>query len=303
MSTILVTGASGFVGSHLVPRCSTPATESSRSSATRTAAATGRGAGSPPAQRDAVETRIGDVTRPATLAGGPRRRRRGPPPRRHPARLRRRRDPPAGQHRGDAERAPGRARGRASAGSSTSGAMGVVDDPDLHYASSKAKAIALVRDERARLDGPRRRRSCSGRATGSSTSSRAWSGCRRASSRSPAPARRGSSRWRSTTSRGRRSTSRRRRRRSGASTCSAGRATGRTARSSRRSCAGWGSGGLLVPMPVPLIRLVAGSAELVRLPFPVATDQLRQLKLDNVGPLGRVRVGVRVRARGRWRAA
>ena len=53
---------------------------------------------------------------------------------------------------------------------------------------------------------------------------------------------------------------------------------------------------LLVPVPVPLIRLVAGSAELVRLPFPVATDQLRQLKLDNVGPLDGVRVGVRVRA-------
>ena len=45
---------------------------------------------------------------------------------------------------------------------------------------------------------------------------------------------------------------------------------------------------VLVPMPVPLIRLVAGSAELVRLPFPVATDQLRQLKLDNIGPLDAV---------------
>ncbi|HEY6012525.1 MAG TPA: complex I NDUFA9 subunit family protein [Candidatus Limnocylindrales bacterium] len=41
----------------------------------------------------------------------------------------------------------------------------------------------------------------------------------------------------------------------------------------------------IVPMPIPLIRLVAGSAELVHLPFPVATDQLRQLRLDNVGPL------------------
>jgi uncharacterized protein YbjT (DUF2867 family) len=45
---------------------------------------------------------------------------------------------------------------------------------------------------------------------------------------------------------------------------------------------------LLVPMPVSLIRLVARAAELVRLPFPVATDQLRQLRLDNVGPLGLV---------------
>ena len=41
----------------------------------------------------------------------------------------------------------------------------------------------------------------------------------------------------------------------------------------------------IVPMPVALIRLVAASAELVHLPFPVATDQLRQLRLDNIGPL------------------
>jgi NADH dehydrogenase len=46
---------------------------------------------------------------------------------------------------------------------------------------------------------------------------------------------------------------------------------------------------LLVPMPVALIRLVAGTAEAVRLPFPVATDQLRQLRLDNTGPLDGVR--------------
>jgi uncharacterized protein YbjT (DUF2867 family) len=42
----------------------------------------------------------------------------------------------------------------------------------------------------------------------------------------------------------------------------------------------------IVPMPVPLIRLVAGTAERFRLPFPVATDQLRQLRLDNIGPIG-----------------
>ena len=38
-------------------------------------------------------------------------------------------------------------------------------------------------------------------------------------------------------------------------------------------------------MPIPLIRLVAGAAERVHLAFPVATDQLRQLRLDNIGPL------------------
>jgi nucleoside-diphosphate-sugar epimerase len=38
----------------------------------------------------------------------------------------------------------------------------------------------------------------------------------------------------------------------------------------------------ILPMPVPLIALVAGTSELLHLPFPVATDQLRQLRLDNV---------------------
>jgi uncharacterized protein YbjT (DUF2867 family) len=53
---------------------------------------------------------------------------------------------------------------------------------------------------------------------------------------------------------------------------------------------GMGKRRALVPMPVPLIRLVAASAEAGRLKFfPVATDQLRQLKLDNIGPLHAVR--------------
>ena len=48
---------------------------------------------------------------------------------------------------------------------------------------------------------------------------------------------------------------------------------------------------LVVPMPVPLISLVARLSELVHLPFPVASDQLRQLKLDNIGPLDGVEQG------------
>ena len=40
---------------------------------------------------------------------------------------------------------------------------------------------------------------------------------------------------------------------------------------------------IVIPMPVPLISLVAGASEAIRLPFPVATDQLRQLALDNIG--------------------
>src|SRR3954470_24251075 len=45
---------------------------------------------------------------------------------------------------------------------------------------------------------------------------------------------------------------------------------------------------LVLPMPVPLVSLVARSAELVRLPFPVASDQLHQLRLDNVTALDAV---------------
>jgi NADH dehydrogenase len=54
---------------------------------------------------------------------------------------------------------------------------------------------------------------------------------------------------------------------------------------------GMGKKRLLVPMPVALIRLVAGTAERIKLPFPVATDQLRQLRLDNIGPLDSVKSG------------
>jgi NADH dehydrogenase len=46
---------------------------------------------------------------------------------------------------------------------------------------------------------------------------------------------------------------------------------------------------LVIPMPVPLISLVAGAAELVGVPFPVATDQLRQLRLDNVATVDSVK--------------
>jgi NADH dehydrogenase len=45
----------------------------------------------------------------------------------------------------------------------------------------------------------------------------------------------------------------------------------------------------IVPMPLPLIRIVAGACEAIGILFPVATDQLRQLKLDNIGPLDGVK--------------
>ena len=82
---------------------------------------------------------------------------------------------------------------------------------------------------------------------------------------------------------------------------SAGRATGRIGRSPAEVLSALGKRRLIVPMPVPLIRLVAGTSELVRLPFPVATDQLRQLRLDNIGPLDLIPRGS-ASSRGRWRA-
>ncbi len=54
---------------------------------------------------------------------------------------------------------------------------------------------------------------------------------------------------------------------------------------------GMGKKRLLVPMPVAVIRLVARVSEAVRLPLPVATDQLRQLRLDNIGPVDSVKTG------------
>ena len=46
-----------------------------------------------------------------------------------------------------------------------------------------------------------------------------------------------------------------------------------------------GSRRLILPLPVPLIKLVARSAEALHLPFPVASDQLRQLAFDNAAGL------------------
>jgi uncharacterized protein YbjT (DUF2867 family) len=52
---------------------------------------------------------------------------------------------------------------------------------------------------------------------------------------------------------------------------------------------GMGARRLIVPVPVPLIALVAGVYERFGAWFPTSTDQLRQLRLDNTGPLNGVR--------------
>jgi uncharacterized protein YbjT (DUF2867 family) len=46
--------------------------------------------------------------------------------------------------------------------------------------------------------------------------------------------------------------------------------------------AGMGTRRAIMPMPVTIISLVARTCEALHIPFPVASDQLRQLELDNV---------------------
>lgn len=57
---------------------------------------------------------------------------------------------------------------------------------------------------------------------------------------------------------------------------------------------------VIVPVPLRLIKLVARTSEVVHLPFPVASDQLRQLALDNITAIDAVErfFGFRPRALG-----
>ena len=302
MSTVLVTGANGFVGSHMVPAL--------LDAGHRVIALVRDDDGAA-----LVLRRLG----PARQSLG-----RDPPRRRHEARhaargrspaptpsctsspiaarLGRRRDAAPRQHRGHAQhprggdgrrrppvRPPRRARRRRRAG------------PPLRELQGQGDG-ARAR-ERPRAGRSWRRRCCSVRATGSSTSSRASSGCRPASSRSRARATRASSRWRSRPGAGRGPGARRRRddrprvpaRRAALLDLPRDRGGG-PARHGRQAA-------LLVPMPVaadPPRR--ARGRRRSALPFPVATDQLRQLRLDNIGPLDAVRSRLRLRSPARWRA-
>lgn len=282
MSTILVTGANGFVGSHLVPALL--AGGHRVVALVRTPTKGGLVVGRVRAEdRDNVEVRIGDVTRPDTLAPAMA----GVDAVVHLAAIPR--DFNGGANLRLVNTEGTRAILSAMSGAGVRrlvhmGAMGVEDDPTLHYASSKAKAEALVRE-----------------------SGLAWTivkpslqfgegdgffnivaGLVRLSpGLVPVP---GDGRARfqpihvddtaavvlralaDPTSVG------------GSFELGGPRywtyreITGEVLRA-------LGKRRLILPMPIPLIRLVAGAAERVHLAFPVATDQLRQLRLDNIGPL------------------
>jgi uncharacterized protein YbjT (DUF2867 family) len=282
MSTILVTGANGFVGSHLVP---TLLAGGHRVVAlVRTPAAGETVVGRLTAeQRPGVEVRIGDVTRPDTLAPALV----GIDAVAHLVALPRDLNHGADLRLVNTEGT--RALVVAMQGSAVRrlvhlGAMGVVDDPNLHYASSKAKAEALVRD--SGLDWTILKPSLQfGEGDGFFN---IIAGLVRLSPGIvPVPGD-GSARFQpihvddvATVAL-----------RALADPTTVGQAfelggprywTYREI--TREVMSALGKKRVILPMPLPIIRLVAGTAELVHIPFPVATDQLRQLRLDNIGPL------------------
>jgi len=282
MSAILVTGASGFVGSHLVPALIGAGHRVAALVRTPTAGETVLGR-LPEAQRTNVSLRIGDVTRPETL--GPAMA--GVDAVVHLVAIPR-------DFRGGADLRLVNTEGTRAVVAAMRqtgvrrlvhmGAMGVEDDPKLHYASSKARAEALVRD--SGLDWTILKPSLQfGEGDGFFN---IIAGLVRISPGIvPVPGN-GSARFQPI------------------HTGDVARVTVRVLIDSTTVGQVFELGGpriwtyreitrevllaldkrrVILPMPVVLIRLVAGTAELVHIPFPVATDQLRQLRLDNVGPL------------------
>lgn len=286
MSTILVTGASGFVGSHVVPALADAghhvlALVRDDDGAAQVTRRLG------PAQRSAVEIRRGDITRPESLPAALV----GADAVVHLAAIPRDWDGGASLRLVNTEGTRNVLKAATDAGVRRFvhlGALGVLDDPSLHYASSKEKAMALVRESGldwtilrpSLLFGPR------------DGFFNILAGLVRMSPGIVPITGSGRARFQPL-------------------------AIGDLARvvvialGDDRTVGreydlggprvwtyreiveevlrGMGKRRLLVPMPVAVIRLVAGAAERVRLPFPVATDQLRQLRFDNMGPLDSVR--------------
>lgn len=288
MSTVLVTGANGFVGSHLVPALIDAGHQVLalvRGDAGAAVVEQRLNAG----QRGRMETRRGDVTQPGSLPAALA----GADTVLHLAAVARDRDGGATLRLVNTEGTRNILAAASAAGVRRFvhlGALGVVDDPTLHYASSKARAMTLVRESGldwtilspSLLFGPR------------DGFFNILAGLVRMSPGIVPITGRGEARFQPLAI--------------GDLAKAVVTVLGDDATVGREYLLGgprhWtyreiveevlrgmGTRRLLVPMPVGLIRLVAGAGEALRLPFPVATDQLRQLKLDNTGPLDCVLTG------------
>lgn len=288
MTTTLVTGANGFVGSHLTPAL----VDAGHRVVALVRDADGAGQVNrrlTPGQREQVEIRHGDVTRPETLAAALA----GMDGILHLVAVPRDWDGGATLRLVNTEGTRNLLRAATDAGVRRFvhlGALGVTDDPDLHYASSKAKAMALVRESGldwtilspSLLFGPR------------DGFFNILADLVRMSPGIVPITGRGDARFQplAITDLGRAAVA------AFADPGTIGRELPLggprywTYREIMEEVLrGMGKRRALVPMPVAVIRLVAGVSEMVRLPFPVATDQLRQLRLDNTGPLDSVRAG------------
>jgi NADH dehydrogenase len=282
VSTILVTGANGFVGGHLVPALLgaghrvIAVVRSDRAGETVLSRL-------PTNDRARVELRRGDVTRPAALPQAVK----GVDAVVHLAAI------PRDYSRGaelrlvnmEGTRAIVAAMGQTGVRRLIHmGAMGVADDPSLHYASSKAKAEALV--AQSGLDWTILKPSLQF-GPGDGFFNIIAGLVRWSPGVIPVPGD-GSSRFQPihagdvarvvVASLADPATM-------GATIELGGPRYWTYREITREVMAALGKRRAILSMPVPLIRLVAGGAELVHLPFPVATDQLRQLRLDNIGPL------------------
>jgi uncharacterized protein YbjT (DUF2867 family) len=288
MSTVLVTGANGFVGSHLVPAMIDAGHRVLALVRDDAGAAQVRGRLTA-AQLPSIEIRRGDVTQPGSLPAALA----GADAVVHLAAIARDWDNGATLRLVNTEGTRNVVAAATTAGVRRFvhlGALGVIDDPTLHYASSKAKAMAIVRESGldwtilspSLLFGPR------------DGFFNILAGLVRMSPGIVPITGKGDARFQPL-------------------------AIGDLARASVMALAddatigrefllggprhwtyreiveevlrGMDKRRLLVPMPVALIRLVAGVGERIRLPFPVATDQLRQLKFDNTGPVDCVMTG------------